>query len=231
MRKIGFIGAYDKTDMILYIAKILTAMNTRVLIVDSTITQKARYVVPTINPSTSYFTTFENIDIAVGFESSEQMKRYTGTSEEELPYDLLLIDADTTEKVESFNLQEAEKNYFVTSFDAYSLKRGLEILSALNHPIQLTKVLFAKEILREEDEYLNFLANGYKIIWDENQIYFPIENGDLCVIAENQRVEKIKLKKLSTQYKDGLIYLVEEIAKGESETNIRRMVKMIEKGV
>ena len=34
MKKIGFIGAYDKTDMILNIAKIMTTMGNRVLVID-----------------------------------------------------------------------------------------------------------------------------------------------------------------------------------------------------
>ena len=34
MKKIGFIGAYDKTDLLLNIAKVLTVMNYRVLVVD-----------------------------------------------------------------------------------------------------------------------------------------------------------------------------------------------------
>ena len=33
MKKIGFIGAYDKTDMLLNIAKILTTMKNRVFII------------------------------------------------------------------------------------------------------------------------------------------------------------------------------------------------------
>ena len=40
MEKINFIGAYDKTDSIMYIAKILTEMKKKVIIVDATITQK-----------------------------------------------------------------------------------------------------------------------------------------------------------------------------------------------
>lgn len=36
MKTIGFIGAYDKTDLIIYIARILTAMNKRVLVIDTT---------------------------------------------------------------------------------------------------------------------------------------------------------------------------------------------------
>ena len=49
---IGFIGVYDKTDLLLNIAKILATMKKRVLIMDTTIEQKTKYVVPSINPTT-----------------------------------------------------------------------------------------------------------------------------------------------------------------------------------
>ena len=49
MKRIGFIGAYDKIDMIMYVAKILETCGKKVLVVDSTINQKARYIIPAIN--------------------------------------------------------------------------------------------------------------------------------------------------------------------------------------
>ena len=119
----------------------------------------------------------------------------------------------------------------MTSFDAYSLKKGVEILSQLKEPFSLTKILFAEEILKEEDDYLNYLALGYKVVWNEYRIYFPIENGDLTVIHENQRVAKIKFKKLSFQYKDSLAYIAGEILDETSDTQIRKAIKSIEKGV
>ena len=207
MKKIGFIGAYDKTDLIIYIAKILTTLKKKVLVIDATTKQKARYVVPVINPTKMYVTEYD------------------------LDYDIVLIDTDSIEGFSIFKLEESFKNYFVTSFDAYSLKKGLEILSELKTVVSLTKVLFAEEMLKEEDDYLNFLSLGYKIIWNEYRIYFPIENGDLSVIYENQRVAKIKFKKLSIQYKDGLAYMSEEILGDVSEMTIRRAIKLIEKGV
>lgn len=232
MKKIGFIGAYDKTDMILNVAKILTVMEQKVLVMDSTMNQKAKYVVPVINPTITYITEFEDIDVAVGFKDLEGIKGYLGiTKDEELPYDIILIDADTAERIDNLNLIEADKNYFVTSFDLYSLKKGLEILSGLKQPMNLTKVLYTREILKEEDDYLNFLSLEYKVIWNEYRIYFPIENGDALVLAENQRVSKIKFKKLSMQYKDSLVFIVEEILKDVSETKIRKAVKIIERGV
>lgn len=231
MKKVGFIGAYDKTDMILNIAKILTVMGQRVLMIDSTIMQKAKYVVPAINPTLTYITDFEDIDVAVGFNNLERIKGYLGLEEEELPYDIILVDADTIEKIEGFNLLEADKNYFVTAFDLYSLKKGMEILSTIPQPISLTKILYSKDMIKEEDDYLNSLSMGYKVMWSEYRVYFPIENGDWAVLAENQRVSKIKFKKLSVQYKDSLVFIVEEILKDVSEGKIRRTVKMIEKGI
>ena len=232
MKKIGFIGAYDKTDLILYVAKILTVLGKKVLVIDSTINQKARYIVPVINPTLKYVTEFEEIDIAVGFENIQDIKNYLGISENQnMEYDIALIDTDNIEGFNLFELEEAEKNYFVTSFDNYSLKKGLEVLSGLKNPISLTKVIFSKEMLKEDDDYLNFLSLGYKVIWNEYRLYFPMDNGDLSVIYENQRVAKIKLKKLSVQYKDGLAYLAEEILGDVSESNVRRAIKNIERGV
>ena len=48
MRKIGFIGAYDKIDMMINVAKVLTECGKKVLVIDSSIAQKARYVVPSL---------------------------------------------------------------------------------------------------------------------------------------------------------------------------------------
>lgn len=232
MKKIGFIGAYDKTDLIIYIAKILTTLGKKVLVVDTTITQKAKYVVPAIDPTVTYITEFEKIDIAIGMKDEENIKKYLGlNAEQNLEYDFMFVDTDNIEGFNKFNLQEAQKNYFVTSFDLYSLKKGLEVLSDLQSVTSLTKVLFSEEALKENDDYLNFLSLGYKIVWSGYNIYFPIENGDLSVIYENQRVAKIKFKKLSIQYKDSLSEMAEEILGDVNSSSVRRAVKTIEKGV
>ena len=127
-------------------------------------------------------------------------------------------------------MENANINYFVTSFDVYSLKKGLEILMGVKTPMNLTKILYSKDMLKEEDDYLNFLSLGCKVEWNDMRIYFPIENGDLSVLAENQRVQKIKLKKLSVQYKDSLIFIAQQILGEKTDSNIRRVEKALEKG-
>lgn len=233
MKTVGFIGAYDKTDLLLYVAKILTAMGKKMLIIDATTLQKAKYIVPNISPAKSYVTDFEDIDVAVGFPNYSSIKEYLGMPEHAVfEYDYIFLDVDSPEAFENLDVQTDTKNYFVTGFDVYSLKRGLEIISGIKEPIPLKKILFSKNLLEEEDEYLNYLALGSKVIWDEEKIYFPFEQGDQTVIMENQRVSKIKFKKLSELYKESLLYLSEELLDDDKQANnLKKVFKQLEKGV
>lgn len=231
MRKIGFVGAFDKTDLIIQIAKILTVMKQKVIVIDSTINQKAKYIVPVINPTKTYVTEYEGFDVAVGFENFEAIKHYLGLGQEEnFEYDIALIDTDSSRVFENFGMKQAEHNYFVTSFDLFSLKKGLEILSGLSETIKMTKVLFSKSMAKEEDEYLNYLSSEYRIIWSDEKIYFPFELGDQSAIIEGQRVSKINLKNLSSQYKESLLYVVEQIVPQVSSGELKKIMKSIEKG-
>lgn len=209
MRKIGFIGAFEKTDLIIYTAKILTETARRVLVIDTTILQKARYIVPCIAPTKSYVTEYEGIDVAVGFENIETLNSYLGDIENS--YDIVLIDVDSYEKFDNFELMNAEKLYFVTAFDSFSLKKGIEIIGTMRQKVRMKKILFERDFLEEDDEYLNLLSLTYPIDWEEDKIYFPYDQGDLTAIIENQRVTKIKVKNLSEQYRESLFILAQEI--------------------
>lgn len=231
MRKVGFLGAYEKTEILLYIAKLLIKLEKTVLIIDTTITQKAKYVVPVINPTTTYITEFQKIDIAVGFKDFEEIKSYLGiANEEELKYDFILIDIDTSKCVENFKMEDAYKNYFVTAFDVYSLKRGLESIDAVENPIKLTKIYFSNQDSRDDDEYVNFLSMGYKVEWEKYKVYFPISLSDKEAIVENQKVNKIKFSNISQQYKNSIQYITEEITKDiVTQPEIKKTIKLVEK--
>ena len=226
MEKVGFVGGYDKTDLIIYIAKILTELGNKVIIIDTTQKQKTRYVVPAINPTVSYVTEFEKIDVAVGFKDFNSIKAYLGANDEEFNYDYALIDIDNIALLSQTSLAITDKTYFVTAFDLYSLKKGVEILCDLKNPLRLTKVYFSKTFYTEEDEYLEFLALGKKVIWNDKIIYFPVENGDETAISENQRLGKIKFKNLSIDYKEGIVNLASDIS-GEKTRRIKDMFKYL----
>lgn len=234
MKQVGFIGVYDKIDFIIYIAKVLTMLDKKVLVIDNTIMQKAKYIVPVINPTKAYITEFEKIDISVGFSNYDEIKKYLGMQQDKpLDYDIVLIDIDNIENFNNFNIEKNDRNYFVTSFDLYSLRKGLEILDTINKPIELTKVIFSKDILKEENEYLNYVSLGKKVVWNEEYvIYLPLDNGDRSVIIENQRVSKIGIRKLSDQYKESLYYIVEDILQKEVRSGeIKKAFRLLEKEV
>ena len=109
MKKIGFIGAADKTDLITYVAKVLELLGKKVIVVDTTILQKSKYVVPTIDPTKSYVTDFGNVDYAIGFENISDVARYLGVKEssnmDNWNYDYMLIDIDNEKQVENFEIE------------------------------------------------------------------------------------------------------------------------------
>ena len=237
MKKIGFIGTFDKTDLLLYVAKMLQLLGHKVLVVDATLLQKTKYIVPSINPTKSYVTDFENIDFAIGFEGREEIEKNLGKkfeknekkieeTKEEETYDYVLLDIDSSEKVEKFGIEKADKNYFVTSFDMYSLNKGMTIFEELKDTLKLTKVIFSYEsATKEEEEYLNSVSVEYKIEWGESTIYFQIFNEDIKIMQENQRLQKLRFRRLSQNYKDSLAYLIQDIDKSENFGKIKKAMK------
>lgn len=230
MKNICFIGAYDKLDLILYIAKIIKNLKKKVLIVDATTLQKSRYIVPTINPTKSYMTSYEDIDIAIGFESYEDIEKYIGlTEEQKMHYDYVLVNVDDGNLFKNFNNNDTIKNYFVTNYDLYSIRKGIEAIKQIEQPIKISKVIFSRDVKEEDDYYLDYLALGYKVVWEDEKINFPYNTEDLEVMMENQKVFKIKTRGLSQQYKDNLEYIMTDMIPDINIVNLRKIMKNIEK--
>ena len=232
MKKIGFIGAYDKSDLIINVAKMLQLLDYKVMVVDTTLMQKTRYIVPAVNPTKSYITEFENIDFAIGFESLEEIEDYLGTSFKGLDtganndmYDYVLIDIDSSEVLQDMEVRQLDNKYFVTSFDSYSLKKGLQIFDGIDRQMKLTKILFSYEISQENEERINNLSLEYRIEWSKLTFYFKITSEDNKVLQENQRFEKIKFKRLSNNYKDSLMYIIQDIDRSQSSMKLKKLMK------
>ena len=224
MNKIAFIGGYDKTDLLLYVAKVLSLLNHKVLIIDNTLLQKSRYIVPVITPSPKYVTTYENVDVAVGFKGFEEVKQYLGVVE--LEYDYVFLDIDSSVYYHMYDIKPGDKQFFVTSFDLYNLRKGLSAFAKLQMPVNVTKVIFTKTMNQEEDQYLNYLAKNLKVVWNNEIVFFPFETSDLNAIYANQRRARISLYGLSNSYVDNIMFLAEEISK-DNQADIRRVVKIM----
>ncbi len=225
MEQVGFIGAYDKKDLLTNVAKVLSNLNKKVLIVDATTMQRFRYIVPRISNATNntYISDYLGIDVALGFMNFNGIMQYLGQAPD---YDYALIDTDNIQTLNSFMLPNIAKNFFVTSYDEYELQRGLEIFKFLGQPMQIYKVIYSANINNKEEAYLNHLVNGMNITWKKEKIEFADTINDRKAILENQISKEIKLKKFSTTYKDSLEYLISLMA-GEyiEQSQIRKTIK------
>ena len=214
----------------MYIAKILTEMKKKVIIVDATITQKTKYVIPTIDNRSEYIANYANIDFAIGFTNYNDIKTYLGIPQSAaFTYDYMLIDIDNSDLLNNFDVYSSKKNYFVTSFDLYALKKGVEVLKRLSLPVEIMKVYFSNLMSQSEDDYFNYIATGCRVKWNQDKIYFPLLNEDLDVIKENQRLSKIRFKGLSNEYKTSLMEWTQDIC-GDSN-GVKKACRQIERGV
>jgi len=230
MKKVGFIGIYDKTNMLLTVAKMLTKKLKRVLVVDATAEQKLKYIVPTIHPTKTYITTWEDIDIAIGFSSLEEISNYSGISNLDSEYDIILIEVDTKEELEKINIRKNDLNFFVTAMDLYSIRKGIELFTSLDDQIELGRIVFSREMNGEEEEFINYLTSDFPIIWNEGMIFFPLILEDRYIEMNNQLLYKIDLRSMSPMYKASLAHLVSLIYKEEiSETEAKKIIKTLEK--
>lgn len=160
----------------------------------------------------------------------ERIKNYLGMEDKPLDYDIALIDIDTQEAALNFDIEKCYRNCFVTAFDVYSLKKGTEILSLFKKPVKVFKVLFSKNLLKEENDYLDYLTLGYKVAWDKEIINFPIELGNYSVSIINQVIARIKMKKLSDHYKNSLLYLMTTIFDEDvTSSEVKKIMKNMER--
>lgn len=230
MKKVGFIGAYDKANLIMCLAKILSMKNKRVLIVDTTAEQKFRYIVPTLEPTMMYVTTWEEIDVAVGFRKMEHIYDYIGIAEGSEEYDVVLMNIDSPSTLESMQAEKNDINCFVTAMDLYSIRKGIEIFSNIKQPMRLVKIIFSKQMNEADNQYIDYLASEAKMQWDEKQIFFPLILDDKYVEMDNQLIYRLGLKSMSSLYKDSLAQLTGMLFGNEiKEQDAKKTIKALER--
>lgn len=224
MEQIGFIGVYDKKDLLLNVANLMSKLNKRVLIVDATIMQRLRYIIPKISATPTYISEYNSVDVAVGFMNLGGIANYLGTNT--INYDYVLIDTDNPQTLNSFMLQNSKKNFFVTSYDEFEIQRSLEIFAGLRGQIKLSKIIVSSDINNKHDEYLKKIFSIYPIEWGEEKIEFADTDNDRKSTLINQLLKQIEFKNYTSGYKDMLEYLTSLILEGIIEqANIRKMIR------
>ena len=223
MKKIAFIGGFDKLDLIQYAAIVLFNIGKKSIIVDTTKMQKSRYITPAIdNTKERYITTSQGVDLAVGFRSYQDLVEELSLTED--TYDYMFIDIDNYEVFKTFQLTQNDLIFLTSTFDLYSLKVGFEVISQFQNNEIVNKILLAKTITPYHVQYVHHVCKSCNITWGNISIFFPYDNGDLTIIFENQREHKMSLNKFSKDFLGSLLDLCVTI-EPEMAKQIRKFIR------
>ena len=224
MEQIGFIGSYDKKDLLLNVGTVLTNLGKSVLIVDATSVQRMRYVVPNVstNQSFTFVSEYSKIDVALGFMNLNGVAQYLRKN---LNYDYILIDCDNPQTMNSFGITSMKKIFFVTSYEQYDMIKGAETLRYVQLPIEVIKVISTTNMVDAEDKLLNSKVANSNIKWSNKRIEFSDLDVDRKAILKNQFSRQISFKSFSKDYKQWLEYLINIIT--DNTVDAGRIIKKI----
>lgn len=228
MKQVGFIGAFDKKDLLINIGLVLTNLGKRVLIIDATTTQRNRYLVPNTssNGTPTYISDFKGVDVAVGFMNYMGIMQYIG--KQELPYDFIFVDTDNIQTFNTFGVYQMPNIFAVSSYDSYDINKLLEIFKYIQTPVKVTKVIISPDLASAKGEMLTQGAAGTNVSFTDTQIEFMDVTEDRKVIIENQLSNQMMFRKFSGMYKYSLEYITAIIAdqilnQGDIKSMIKRM--------
>lgn len=240
MKCIGFIGKTNKTEIVQYIAKIINTLGKKVIVIDATSSQKTRFSVPVLpgtETQSQYVVQYDNIDVAVGFSNMLELKKYLLSKGEDFnEYDYVLVDTDIEEMIDEYDLKSANNIFFVSSYDKYDVKKGIELLKFIcaskrradpEGSLNIEKALYYSEINSADSKYIDRFSENLPIIWGAT-LNFPYDQGDLSVNIQNQYAGRLDLRFLTKQYKEALIR-ASKIITEEQDSSIRKVVKNIER--
>ena len=162
-----------------------------------------------------------------GFENMPDLMNYLGISNSDV-YDYIIFDIDNPVYYESFGLNPNDIHCFLSTFDIYSVQKGIDVMKAMKEKTPILKALITRDPASEESEYIDFMTFNLNVKWNENIVYIPFDTEDLYEIYQNQRYSRVRFSGLSMDYIDGLSFLIESLI-GASRGEIRKAIKMIER--
>lgn len=232
VKKWIFTGICDKSDLLLYMCKILTHGDKRVLLVDAALDAKYRYCIGYQHPQLPV-TEFAGFDVAGGFATLSSLEQHL-LNEDEKDYDYILMDVERADFLHPGDWLDADACIWVSGFDLTGLKRSASLLEELSgqwsdqvspsfHRVYLNVI----EDMTDEayiEGYLNpgrmaWLGQPVKMPWDE--LFFGLK-------IQNEHAGRLVLKPLSRHYKRSLIELILQLSEWDRR-HVRRAMRHAER--
>ena len=239
MKCIGFVGSVDKTELVMYVAKMLATMGKRTIYIDATSTQKTRYIIPTIfgiEEENQYVVQHDGVEFAIGFTNMLELKKYfLSKGEDFTEFEYVLVDTDMNEMCEEYDLKSANSLFFVSSYDKYHIKKGVSLLQYMcavkrkvdpDAQLALTKLLYYSDVNTADSRFIESQTENLPLLWVHNTVNFPYDQGDLSINIQNQYSNKIDVRNLSNAYKDAIINTVSAITWDEKNV-LKKVMKNV----
>ncbi|MCL6663457.1 MULTISPECIES: hypothetical protein [Paenibacillus] len=221
MKKTYFIGDYEKSDLLFYLAKVLS-ITRRVLLVDATKKQNYQYLFPRIDYEPG-IVTYDGFDVFTGSED-ELKKQRLGI------YDHVIYDIDDPERLPAY--RSTHRFFFVTSMDITSIVRGEHLIQAFTEPLEASDALPFYKLLIEDarqpgEAYIDETLAAYPITWEESLGYTP-DDRDRMQKIDNQYSGKLHMKRLTSAMRNLVTDLV-QITEGTNAKLASQLYKQAER--
>lgn len=223
MKKVVFFGAPDKSHLLLVLGKLLTALERKVLIVDSTLAQSMQGYLPQVNFGYS-IREFEGIDVATGLITPAQLERSLLQSEDTAAYDVMLLDTDHTEFVNGRELPGYDKRVWCSNLNRLKMQMNANLMQRLclheaqGQPLSFYKLIAPILPSAIPESYIDSLLPQQAIRWEESVFRFPLDERDMSVELENQHHGRIDIRRLTGTYHRTALDMLQQLFDCDAKT-------------
>ena len=216
MKKVVFFGAPDKSHLLLVLGKLLTALERKVLIVDSTFAQSMQGYLPQLEFGCS-LREFEGIDVATGLITSAQLERSLLEAEGEAAYDVMLLDTDHTEFVKGRELPGYDKRVWCSNFNRMGMQTNANLMQRLclheaeGQPLTFYKLNAPTLPTAIPESYIDSVLPQQAVRWEDTVFRFPLDERDMSVELDNQHHGPIDIRRLSGAYRRTVLDMLQQL--------------------
>ncbi|OWA37351.1 hypothetical protein B9G55_04630 [Saccharibacillus sp. O16] len=224
MKRMMFMGDKDKTDLLFYLAKLLSQDGRKTLIVDATLRGDYEFAYPMIDGSAEP-QEYDGFEVwtpfgAIGNCNYKALEE-SGQADN---YDVVLYDVDHPSRLAE--LPDSEMRFLVLGCEQTSLQRSLRLLETFFAERPAAEwYAFYRVLLEGSDEpgdaYIEGRLEPFPIEWKKRLVYYPDEQ-DAAIKIANQYAERLRLKGLSSDLKK----TVQELAAAVLEIDEREARKL-----
>ncbi|MDO7904924.1 hypothetical protein Q5741_00685 [Paenibacillus sp. JX-17] len=230
-----FAGMADKSDILLYLSKLVTSSGKRVLLVDATRLGRYQYSIPKLGLFLQ-ITQFAGFDVAEGFQHYNQLSGYLeeqGMRMEEA-YDYVLIDLEVEQFADAELFRSAAARVWVSDYGRMQLERGRKWLENQIETglIERDSPFYSVYVQTVDSQLHNHYLTSYLakcgIMWHPELTFLPLDESNVALRLENEHNQSLRIKPLSRRYKRELRQLVSRLT-GWEERYSRRLWKIAER--